>query len=104
MVSGLYAIKQDKDTSTGDTYRPSPQEVDQEIATEASGEHLRNDVQVRNQSRLQDDRNVGGVEQLDGICVVLATVTCRLDGQVNSKALWKTKFKPIFNLSSAITS
>lgn len=79
-----------KKTKTGDTYRPSSQEVDQKVPAEAGGEHLRDDVKVRNQSRLQDDGNVGGVEQLDGICVVLATVTCRLDGQVDSEALYKT--------------
>jgi len=74
----------------GDTYRPSSKEVDQKVPTEAGGEHLRDDVKVRNQSRLQDDGNVGGVEQLDGICVVLATIACRLDGQVDSEALYKT--------------
>ena len=69
------------------TYRPGAQQVNQEVATEASGEHLRDDVQVRHEGRLEDDRNVGGVEELDGISVVLATVTGRLDGQVHPEAL-----------------
>lgn len=75
------------------TYRPGAQQVDQEVATEASGQHLRDDVQVGNQSRLQDDGNVRGVEKLDGIRVVLSTVTCRLDGQINSEALMERKKK-----------
>ncbi len=73
------------------TYRPSPQQIDQEVPTEARGEHLRDDVKVGHQSRLQDDGNVGGVEQFDGICVVLATVTCRFDREVDSEALWNKK-------------
>lgn len=69
------------------TYRPGTQQVDQEVATEASGEHLRDDVQVGHQSRLQDDGYVRGVEKLDGIRVVLSTITCRLDRQIDSEAL-----------------
>lgn len=38
---------------------------------------------------MEDDGNVGGVEELDGISVVLATVTGRLDGQVHPEALWR---------------
>lgn len=62
------------------TYRPSPEQVNQEIATEACREHLGNNIQVGNQGRLQDDGDVGGVEELDGVSVVLATIACRLDG------------------------
>lgn len=69
------------------TYRPGSQQVNQEVSTEACGEHLRDDVEVGHQRRLQDDGNIGGVEKLDGIGVVLATVTCRLDGKVHSEAL-----------------
>lgn len=70
-----------------DTYRPGAQQVHQEVATETSGEHLRDDVKVGHQRRLQDDGNIRGVEKLDGIGVVLATVACRLDGQIHSEAL-----------------
>lgn len=56
------------------TYRPRSQQIDQEVSTEASGEHLRDDVEVGDQGRLQDDGDVGGVEELDGVGVVLATV------------------------------
>lgn len=69
------------------TYRPSTEQIDQEIAAEARRKHLRNDIQVGHQSGLQDDGNVGGVEELDGVGVVLATVACRLDGQIDSESL-----------------
>ena len=71
----------------GRTHRPRPQQVDQEVAAEARGEHLGDDVEVGDQGGLQDDGDVGGVEQLDGVGVVLTTVAGRLDGQVNPEAL-----------------
>lgn len=71
------------------TYRPGSQEVDQEVSTKARGKHLRNDVEVGDQGGLQDDGDVGGVEQLDGVGVVLAAVACRLDGQIDPEALVK---------------
>lgn len=58
------------------TYRPGSQEIDQEVATKTCRKHLRNDVQIGDQGRLQDDGNVGGVEQFDGVGVVLTPVAC----------------------------
>lgn len=58
------------------TYRPSPKQINQEIPTETCGKHLGYNVQVGDQGRLQDNGNVGGVEELDGVGVVLATVAC----------------------------
>lgn len=58
-----------------DTYRPSAEQINQEIATESGGEHLGDDVQVGDQSGLQDDGDVGGVEELDGVGVLLPAVT-----------------------------
>lgn len=69
------------------TYGPRAKQIHQEVATEAGGEHLRDDVQVGHQGGLQDDGDVGGVEELDGVGVVLATVASRLDGQVHPEAL-----------------
>lgn len=71
------------------TYRPSSQEVDQEVATETCWEHLGNDVEIGDQGRLKDDGDVGGVEQFDGVSVVLTTVACWLDGQIHPEALVK---------------
>ena len=42
--------------------------------------HLRDHIQVRDEGALQDDRDVGGVEELDGVAGVLAPVPGRLDG------------------------
>lgn len=58
-----------------DTYRPSAEQINQEIATESGGEHLGDDIQVGDQSGLQDDGDVGGVEELDGVGVLLPAVT-----------------------------
>ena len=49
--------------------------------------YLRNDVQVGDKGALENDGDVGGVEQFDGVWAVLATVTSRLDGQVYTEAL-----------------
>lgn len=37
--------------------------------------YLRDDVEIGDESRLQDDGDVGCVEQLDGIAAVLTSVT-----------------------------
>ena len=49
--------------------------------------YLGNDVKVRDQSTLQNDGNVGGVEQLDWVGGLLSTVTGMLDGEVHTKTL-----------------
>lgn len=58
------------------TYRPGTEQIDQEVATEACGKHLGDDIQVGDEGGLQDDGDVGGVEQFDGVGVVLTTVAC----------------------------
>ena len=67
--------------------RPDAEQVDEEVACELDREHLRDDVKVRHESRLQDDGNVRGVEKFDGIRRVLATVASRLDGEIHAEAL-----------------
>ena len=69
------------------TYRPSTEEINQEVATEARGKHLGDNVQVGDQGGLQDDGDVGGVEELDGVGVVLAAVASGLDGQIDPESL-----------------
>lgn len=49
--------------------------------------YLRDDVEVRDERGLQDDGDVGGVEQLDGVGGVLAAVPRWLDRQVHAEAL-----------------
>lgn len=58
---------------------------------EFHSQHLRNNVQVRNQSRLQDNGNVGGVEKLNGVAAVLTAVPCRLDWKVDTESLQNIK-------------
>ena len=41
--------------------------------------YLRQEVDVRDESRLEDDGDVGCVEQLDGVAGVLTSITGRLD-------------------------
>lgn len=69
------------------TYRPGTQQANQQVATEASRQHLGDHVQIGYQGRLKNDGNIGSIEQLDGVSVVLATVAGRLDGEVHSEAL-----------------
>ena len=70
--------------------------------------YLRDDVEVGDERRLQDDGDVGGVEQLDRVAAVLATVAGRLDGQVHTEALYERRrnwsnFAPIGQLSDTYT-
>ena len=47
------------------------------------------DIEIRNKSTLKDNWDVRRVEELDWIAAVLASIACRLDGQINSKTLMK---------------
>ena len=51
--------------------------------------HLRDHVEVGDEGGLEDDRDVGGVEELDGVAGVLPPVAGRLDRQVHTEALKK---------------
>lgn len=86
------------------TYRPRSEQINQEIPTEACGEHLGDDVQVGDQGRLQDDGNVGGVEELDGVGVVLTTVASWLDGQIHPESLGANEREEddLWNVSSPL--
>mmetsp|Transcript_97284 Transcript_97284/g.197633 ORF Transcript_97284/g.197633 Transcript_97284/m.197633 type:complete len:291 (-) Transcript_97284:677-1549(-) len=66
---------------------PLPQEIDEHVRLEAAVKELREEVQVRDQRRLQDDGNVRGVEQLDGVRAHLAPDLLVLHGQVHAEAL-----------------
>lgn len=66
---------------------PNAKQIDEEITLEFNGQHLRDDVQVGDKGRLQNDGNVGSVEQLDWIAAVLAAITGALDGQIDAETL-----------------
>ena len=67
---------------------PNTEKGDEEVTGESSWEHLRDDVQVGDKRRLEDDRDVGSVEKLDGVGGVLASVSDRFDWQIDSDT-WK---------------
>lgn len=66
---------------------PDTEQIHKEIAGEFGGQHLRDDVEIGDESRLQNDGNVRGVEELDRIRAGLTTVSGRFDGQVDAEAL-----------------
>ena len=47
---------------------------------------MRDDVEVRDEGRLEDDGDVGGVKELDGVGRILATVAHRFDREVHSES------------------
>ena len=49
-------------------------------------EHLGNDVEIGDQSALQDDGDVGSVEKFDGIRRILPSVSGRFDGEVDAES------------------
>ena len=51
--------------------------------------YLWDNVKIWNKCGLEDDWDVWGVEQFDGVRRVLATVTGRLDGKVHAEPLKK---------------
>lgn len=69
------------------THRPGAQQADQQVATEAGRKHLGDDIQVWHQGRLENNGNVGSIEQLDRVGVVLAPVASRFDRKIHSEAL-----------------
>ena len=66
---------------------PHAEQVDEEVAGELDAHHLRDHVEVGHQRGLEDDRDVGGVEEFDGVATVLASVPGALDGQIHSESL-----------------
>ena len=69
------------------TYSPLSKKTDDEVSRELSVEHLRDKVKVGNKSSLQDDGDVGSVEQLDGIALVHSTGTLGGDGNIHTETL-----------------
>ena len=66
---------------------PHTEQVYKEVSGKLDTQHLGYHVEIGDQGRLQDDGNVGSVEQFDGVTAVLASVAGTLDGQVNPEAL-----------------
>lgn len=66
---------------------PSTQEADEEVGGESLVQELRDEVQVGHEGRLQDDGDVAGVEQLDGVAATLTALFLVLHGDVDTEAL-----------------
>ena len=66
---------------------PNTKHLNKQVARETRSEHLRDDENVRGQSRLQHDGHVRGVEQLDGVGTTLATESVALDRDFNAESL-----------------
>lgn len=74
-------------TALGFSSIPNAKKRDEKVAGESSGEHLRDDVQVGDKSRLEDDWDVRSVEKLDGVGGVLASVSDGFDWEIHSETL-----------------
>merc|ERR1712070_1095713 len=66
---------------------PATQKLHKYVSAVTLVKQLREEVQVGNQRGLEDDRNVRGVEQLDGVGALLTTVLLVLDWEIHTEAL-----------------
>lgn len=66
---------------------PGADEANEEVATELSVQNLGEEVQVGNKSSLQNNWNVGGVEQLDWEWSLVATDLLAAQSQFNLESL-----------------
>lgn len=68
-------------------FLPLAQQPHHQVASELFVEKLANEVQVANKGRLQDDGNVAGVEQFDGVGSSASSYFFVLDGNIDFEAL-----------------
>lgn len=66
---------------------PLAEEANEEIALKLAMQHLRYEVQVAYEGRLQDDGYVTSIEELDGVGETLASHTLAVELKLNSEAL-----------------
>lgn len=66
---------------------PRSEEIYQEVSTEVSVENLRDEEQVGDEGSLENDGDVGSVEQLDWVWLSLALNSVALDSKINSESL-----------------
>ena len=68
---------------------PLSKETNEEVALELAVEHLGQEVQVGDEGGLEDDWDVGGVEELDGVGIGLTSLSLALQRQLDSEALYQ---------------
>ena len=66
---------------------PLSNEADEEVASELAMEDLWEEVEVGYEGCLQDDRDIGGVEELDRVGIGLSSNALVLQMKFNSEAL-----------------
>ena len=64
---------------------PDTQQVHEEVASESGWKHLWDDVHVGDEGRLENNGDVGSVEQLDWVSRILATVADGFDGKIHTE-------------------
>merc|ERR1719161_2077370 len=81
------------ETSDGDglagvvDFLPLAEQIDEHVALEALVKKLGDEVHVGHQSGLKDNRNVGCVEELDGVRTLLTANLLILNREVNTESL-----------------
>ena len=70
---------------------PLSNEANEEVASELAMQDLREEVEVRYEGCLQDDGDIGGVEQLDRVWVGLSSNALVFQMELNSEALCHTE-------------
>ena len=66
---------------------PDSEQVYKEVSSKLDAEHLRYHVEIGDQRGLEDDGDVGGVEQLDGVRERLSTGALAVQLELNAEAL-----------------
>jgi hypothetical protein len=66
---------------------PLAEEADEEVALELAVKDLREEVQVADEGRLQDDWDVAGIEELDGVGESLSTSALAVQLKFDTEAL-----------------
>ena len=72
---------------------PPSEEANEEVALELAVQDLREEVQVAHKGGLQDDWDVAGVEELDGVRESLSTSALAVELKLDTEALRKRKKK-----------
>jgi hypothetical protein len=72
---------------------PLSKQVNEEVTSEFLGENLREEVQVRDEGSLQDDGNVRGVEQLNGIRLLVTLHFAAGNLDLNAEALLSKRLR-----------
>ena len=81
---------------------PLADEAHEEVASELAVQHLGEEVEVGNEGSLQDDRDVGGVEELDRVGIGLSSDALVLQVKLNSEALLKDRPELLYEVMDKI--